>query len=1170
MYNTRKAQAGSVEKNMMISFSMGGLVSKYALLDMEKDNPNAVNGGHDVKTFISYDSPLRGANISLGLQGFINHFGNYPVAYTPLKNFLKKLKFGEDVLSSPAARQMLYMQLYPGSANGLDNIATFQNDFQTQGINSDGKLLRCSHKAIANGSIVGTEQFAPGSTMFSGKTSFFVSLAAFIAIQVNAMPAANTSGYVYNGTIQPTLARLIFGPIILPKSTRKVIVANSKPYDSAPGGKTALGTDKFPGIININTFQSTSCFIPTVSALDIKLPEGNNLLLPVNDVQALLNQNITNIKSYDGARGVIGRDDNTFRLLTVTDDNGDLLRIDNAPPSGPDNQDHVSLSYRNTGYLLYELTTRSGLSKVSGILNSRTYNYGASNALYSTPAPGQLVPREVNNIINYNLTVSVSGQLWVNRNAKIEFTDVPTNPNNTLNTRYDLHLKNQQSQACGNGIFPSVTLQNGGKMRAGDDLQGNYANVTVWSGATINVNAGGEATYEGGSNLIVESGGVVNIRDGGLQDAQWGGKVIIRNGGTIHVWNGGQLRQSIYSLLEIENGGQLIIDAGANIQLWDGANGPGGSTIDGRCGIIVKNGGKMIFNGQPNLSGNGYFRFEQGHILTLNSNILLRGAGRTIQMIRIADGASIVINGRRLTLENGLVRRETGSTSSKHIKLINGSSIQATNVTFEDNSTFGDRAFIYVENPNDLDNSTTDVDYGFTNCTFQGNGNLVQLNTLTAIPNDYEWLNLNVDFTDCTFTGGTAFNANRCRIATFLRCQLNNSGIILSNAYWLDMRQTTMRGSVSNPIIFNPSASTAIKLKTVIHGEIYDNSTIYNYNIGIDATEGWNNGVKLMSGAKIQNCYTAVKLIGGINNAYGFDWGMMYMDCASLINNVYGITGKDIQFNMYGRGGTTIMQNVSTDIQQNLSNWRYVDAEFQARVSTTDVWLHDSYWTGVVPNAGTQFRFIQRNPHFPEPWTGTLHLDNPVSGSDFRINLCGGLGLRGSDPFSGKTEIILNGGRYDTKVQHDAAMIKMREKNFDQSVNLFRPLANVPAVIYERSSPEARHFIDNARVWVSYKGLTPRGTNEGWLPEAFVGFTRKIDNLFILKPNPVNAEFEIQLLAGSYEISVYDALGKLILLKNTEGVTQVNTADWQNGIYFVKVNDKSSNKVQNSKVIVQH
>ncbi len=1132
---------------------------------MEKDNPNVVDGGHDVKTFISYDSPLRGANISFGLQGFINHFGNYPVAFIPVKNFIKNLKFGEDVLSSPAARQMLYMQMYPGSANGSDNIATFQNDFQTQGINSDGKLLKCSHKAIANGSVVGTEQFAPGTTMFSGKTPFLISLAAFVALQVNAMPAANTSGYVYNGTIQPTLARLLFGPILLPKSTRKVFVVNSKPYDSAPGGKTALGSDKLPGFVT--TFQSTSCFIPTVSALDIKLPEGNNLSLPVNDVQALLNQNITNIKSYDGARGVIGRDDNTFRLLTVTDNNGDLVRIDDAPPSGPDNQDHVSLSYRNTGYLLYELTTRSGLSKVNGTLNSRTYNFGTSNALYSTPAPGQLVPREVNNIINYNLTVSDVGKIWVNRKDKIEFTDVPTNPDNTLNTRYNLHLKNQQSQACGNGVAPSVTLQNGGKMKAGDDLQGNYANVTVWSGATINVNAGGEATYEGGSNLIVESGGVVNIRDGGLQDAQWGGKVIIRNGGIIHVWNGGQLRQSIYSLLEIESGGQLIIDAGANVQLWDGANGPGGnSTIDGRCGIIVKTGGQLIVNGQFNLSGNGYFRFEAGHIFTLNSDITLSGYSQNVQMIRIASGASIVINDRRLTLANGLIRRESGSTPSKYITLINGSSIQATNVTFEDNSNFGDRAFVYVENPSDPDGSITDVDYGFTNCVFNNVSQALQLNTLNNVNyGPFEWYNLNVDFTGCTFNGpGLALNSNRCRVAVFLNCVLNSSSIIYENAYWLDMRNTTMRGNQAN---------IGIKLNNVVHGEVYDNSTIDNYSTGIDASQGFNYGVKLMSGAKVQNCFKAVNLLGGLNNQYGYDWGMMYMDCASLINNVYGITGIDIQFNMYGRPGddAVVIHNVvNPDIAQYFPNWHYVDAHFQYRNFTTDVWFSDSYWTGgVAPNTATRFKFTKQSPQ-NIPWTGTIHLDNSLSGGEPVIDQCGGLGTRGGNPFDGKSDIILNGGRYNTKVQHDAAMVKMRKKKFDEAITLFTPLAHVPKIVYEISSPEARHFIDNARIWVSSKGLNPRGANKGWLPEAFVGFTRKIDDLFILKPNPVNTEFEIQLLAGSYEISVYDALGKLILLKNTEGVTQVNTADWQNGIYFVKVNDKSSNIVQNSKVIVQH
>ena len=51
---------------------------------------------------------------------------------------------------------------------------------------------------------------------------------------------------------------------------------------------------------------------------------------------------------------------------------------------------------------------------------------------------------------------------------------------------------------------------------------------------------------------------------------------------------------------------------------------------------------------------------------------------------------------------------------------------------------------------------------------------------------------------------------------------------------------------------------------------------------------------------------------------------MMYIDCASLINNVYGITGKDIQFNMYGRSSTTIMHNVSNEIQQNITDWKYI------------------------------------------------------------------------------------------------------------------------------------------------------------------------------------------------------------------------------------------------------
>ena len=149
-------------------------------------------------------------------------------------------------------------------------------------------------------------------------------------------------------------------------------------------------------------------------------------------------------------------------------------------------------------------------------------------------------------------------------------------------------------------------------------------------------------------------------------------------------------------------------------------------------------------------------------------------------------------------------------------------------------------------------------------------------------------------------------------------------------------------------------------------------------------------------------------------------------------------------------------------------------------------------------------------------------------------------------------------------------MVQMRKKKFDEAVRLFTPLAHVPKVIYERSSPEARHFIDNARIWVSTKGLGTREANNGWLPEAFVGFINKTDNLFVVKPNPTNVEFDIQLSSGSYEVNVFNTIGQLILSKNTEGVLQVNTAEWQNGIYIIKVKDKVTEKIQNSKVIVQH
>ena len=113
--NRRKGLSGCTEKNVMIGVSMGGVIGKFALRDLEIENPNAANGGHDVRKYITFDAPLQGANIPVGMQFLLDHL-NFAVDGIGLRNMLKD-KNGRDVIggaltviNSPAARQLLLEQ----------------------------------------------------------------------------------------------------------------------------------------------------------------------------------------------------------------------------------------------------------------------------------------------------------------------------------------------------------------------------------------------------------------------------------------------------------------------------------------------------------------------------------------------------------------------------------------------------------------------------------------------------------------------------------------------------------------------------------------------------------------------------------------------------------------------------------------------------------------------------------------------------------------------------------------------------------------------------------------------------------------------------------------------------------------------------------------------------
>lgn len=88
--NQKLRQNGSTEKIKIIGPSMGGLISRIALTQMEKDNQN-----HNTDTWVSFDSPHLGANIPIGLQ--------YAFTFLGVEAFTSLLR-------TPAARQMLLAQ----------------------------------------------------------------------------------------------------------------------------------------------------------------------------------------------------------------------------------------------------------------------------------------------------------------------------------------------------------------------------------------------------------------------------------------------------------------------------------------------------------------------------------------------------------------------------------------------------------------------------------------------------------------------------------------------------------------------------------------------------------------------------------------------------------------------------------------------------------------------------------------------------------------------------------------------------------------------------------------------------------------------------------------------------------------------------------------------------
>ncbi|MFH8669786.1 esterase/lipase family protein [Streptomyces anulatus] len=231
-------------------FSMGGIVTRYALAKMERQRMD-----HRTALYFSYDSPHRGASIPVGVQAF-SHFIPFP------NDFARQM-------NSPAAREMLW-QHYDKDTEKI-TVAPERTEFLAA-LDRVGNWPQIPMKiAVANGRAdgIGLPDVKPGE----------------VALRIDRIyPGATFYTQAQGDDVTAAYLNRRF-----PKAEQTVATNGFPELDGAPGGtlhtyKILSGAmEKLGGKIDLR--HEDVCFVPTVSAVAIRdIEKQDDLYANVGDL----------------------------------------------------------------------------------------------------------------------------------------------------------------------------------------------------------------------------------------------------------------------------------------------------------------------------------------------------------------------------------------------------------------------------------------------------------------------------------------------------------------------------------------------------------------------------------------------------------------------------------------------------------------------------------------------------------------------------------------------------------------------------------------------------------------------------------------------------------------------------------------------------------------------
>lgn len=477
--NAQLVANGSAQQNVVLGVSNGGLISRFALRDMEMTGIP-----HYTRQFISFDSPQQGANFPLGYQFMVSELANAEVYGHNLDLMLPELAKAVEILNNPAARQVLvyHASTFPSEhpeRTALMNWFT-QNGFPTQ----------CELIGISNGSHYGNgEPFNPNDRLLDMdgnpvQSSTFIIPFIIYEFHVRALPDQNSGvREIFRGIIKTEI-----GPIEFYHMNTTISVGGTLPYDSAPGGLlsvSGIGLNlSFFGVGTATFHSETFCFVPTVSALDLVSPFNLDLYINVQSLGIIAN-NRTPFDSY-------------WASIIIF------------PQLNQLNEPHVFFTGGNIDFFHDVLIGSNSLPVVAGfpMLTGVSYNYGANTIQFTSDH------------ITTGYIIGNGSNISVNANQNLGLPSDNFGPP-TPGSQFSVHVGN-------NGCSTDpviIEVQANGTLVVGD-VSGNRGNLHFTAGSTLRIRNGGKLIVNDNSRLIIEEGAKI-IYESGAQILLLGDNAVL-------------------------------------------------------------------------------------------------------------------------------------------------------------------------------------------------------------------------------------------------------------------------------------------------------------------------------------------------------------------------------------------------------------------------------------------------------------------------------------------------------------------------------------------------------------------------------------------------------------------------------------------------------------------